>query len=145
MEVGGKMGARDLWGTRLMQRSPPEFFKGATISVRHLNRWMEFLFSMRPIDTPTVKVQEWTGAGIKLRAEVGPSAEGWTGNCWIAGSLYSGFNATSSPWSRIDLTQAVILEPVITEEDGPPPSPWGQGIIWRKKVDQTTIYIDRLG
>lgn len=91
-------------------------------------------------DEPPDGGTEADESGFEL--EVVPGAI-WTGDCWIAGTLYSGYDTDSAlPWIKIDLTSGT---PTITEEAGPPPSPWGQGHVWRKKSDQTTIYIDRLG
>ena len=76
------------------------------------------------------------GAGLLLLKSPGGwllklARERWTGNCWVDHVLYTGFNqAPEKRWVKIDKNTS---PPSITEELGPPPSSWGQGIEWRCK------------
>ncbi|MCX6996518.1 MAG: hypothetical protein NTV49_05410 [Kiritimatiellaeota bacterium] len=122
--------------------------RGEPLSESWGRQLLDYLRSITPQSSPTVRVSIGAG-GATFQAEAAPAARRqpaacWSGDCWIAGVLYSG-KATDAAkeWIRIDLSTTPY--PTITEEAGPPPSPWGQGAIWRRKSDQTTLYIDRLG
>jgi len=53
-----------------------------------------------------------------------------------AGRLYDDLNESEKPWVKYDLSTGII-----TEEVGPPASPWGVNETWRKKSDASgSIY-----
>jgi len=55
----------------------------------------------------------------------------YTGNAYTpAGILVTGLTDTSKPWVKHNLSTGAI-----TEETGPPSTPWGASETWRKKSD----------
>jgi hypothetical protein len=58
-------------GKHLMRRHPPEFFKGRSISIKHLNAWMEFVLSLRPLDGRNVSIMSWGPQGVAWQAKAG--------------------------------------------------------------------------
>lgn len=65
----------------------------------------------------------------------------FTGNGWIRGKRHTLMNADPAKnYLQINLSTNPAT---VTEVDGPPPDPWGDNEVWRKKSDIVgDLYID---
>ena len=71
----------------------------------------------------------------------GGSAPPFSGNAWIRGKRFTGLDGTPAK-KYLQITISTNPATVI-EQDGPPPDPWGDNDVWRKKSDISgDLYID---
>ena len=72
---------------------------------------------------------------------IGYSGVTFSGNGWIRGQRFTGLNATpAKPYLQITISTNPAT---VAEVDGPPPNPWGDDEVWRKKSDISgDLYID---
>jgi hypothetical protein len=82
-------------------------------------------------------IRESSGRAWRIEAAGGGGGGRFNGMAYTpAGRLYDDLNESEKPWVKYDLSTGVI-----TEEVGPPASPWGVNETWRKKSDASgSIY-----